>query len=376
VLATSLLTLEDNSPDMLRATFVTEQHLGHYTYSQNLRQFIDGDDEIDVTWLPVTYRYPKSLGHRLPLLPPHISGTLQGRAQIREGLAHGASDVVFYNTQVPAALAGKFRDRHPYVVSTDLTPIQYDQLGSLYGHRPDRRGPLKSYKHYVNKRLFQRAAKLLPWSTWARDSLISDYDVRPDKVEVVPPGVDLDRWTPGWRDREGPLRILFVGGDFYRKGGRLLLEAFSALPTGAAELIVVTRSEIPSERGMIVHRNMQPNSPELIELFRSCDLFVLPTEAEAFGIAAVEASAAGLPVIATAVGGLHDIVVDGETGFLLQPGNVQAMRECLLLLTQDSSRRVRMSHAARNRAARYFDARRNAGRIVTILREAANITGA
>jgi glycosyltransferase involved in cell wall biosynthesis len=361
---------------MLRATFVTEQHLGHYTYSQNLRQFIDVDDQIEATWLPVTYSYPKSLGHRLPLLPPHIGGTLQGRAQIRAGLARGASDVVFYNTQVPAVLAGKLRDRQPYVVSTDLTPIQYDQLGHLYGHRPDRVGLLKTYKHYVNKRLFRNAAKLLPWSTWAHDSLISDYDVNPDKIEVVPPGVDLQHWTPAYRDKEGPLRILFVGGDFYRKGGRLLLEAFRALPTGTAELILVTRSDVPNDSRITVHRNMQPNSPDLIELFRSCDIFVLPTEAEAFGIAAVEASAVGLPVIATAVGGLHDIVVDGETGFLLQPGNVQGMYECLFLLTQDRSRRVRMSQAARNHAEIHFDARRNAGRIVTILSEAANITGA
>lgn len=361
---------------MLRATFVMEQHLGHYTYSQNLRQFIDVDDQIETTWLPVTYSFPKSLWHRLPLLPPHISGTLQGRAQIREGLAHCANDVVFYNTQVPAALAGRVRNHHPYVLSTDLTPIQYDQLGHLYGHRPDRIALLKTYKHYVNKNLFQNAAKLLPWSTWVRNSLISDYDVSPDKIEVVPPGVDLQRWIPGYRDREGALRILFVGGDFYRKGGQLLLEAFRTLPPGTAELILVTRSEIPNDKGISVHRDMQPNSPVLIELFRSCDIFVLPTEAEAFGIAAVEASAVGLPVIATAVGGLQDIVVNGETGFLLQPGNMQGMRECLCLLTQDSSRHVRMSRAARNHAEVHFDARRNAGRIVTILKEVANSTSA
>lgn len=360
---------------MLRATFVTEHHLGHYTYSQNLRQFIDGDAQIEGTWLPVTYEHPTSLGHRLPLLPSHLRGTLQGRAQIQAGLARCASDVVFYNTQVPAALAGNLRDRHPYVVSTDLTPIQYDQLGHLYGHRPDRMGPLKTYKHYVNTRVFRNAAKLLPWSTWARDSLITDYAINPDKIEVIPPGVDLQRWMPGYRASEGPLRILFVGGDFYRKGGRLLLEAFRALPPSVAELILVTRSEIPNDQGITVHRNMQPNSPQLIKLFQSCDLFVLPTEAEAFGIAAVEASAAGLPVIATAVGGLRDIVLDGETGFLLQPGNVHGMRECLSLLAQDGHRRTQMSRAARSHAEMHFDARRNAGRIVTILREAADRPG-
>lgn len=360
---------------MLRATFVTERHLGHDTYYQNLRQSIDGNDQIEATWLPVTYEHPASLGHRLPLLPSHIRGTLQGRAQIRAGLARCASDVVFYNTQVPAALAGKLRHRHPYVVSTDLTPIQYDQLGHLYGHRPDRIGPLKAYKHAVNTHLFRNAAKLLPWSTWARDSLIADYAVDSDKIEVLPPGVDLQRWTPRHKDGTGPLRMLFVGGDFYRKGGQLLLDAFRALPPGTAELFLVTRSEIPNDHGITVYRDMQPNAPELIKLFQSCDLFVLPTEAEAFGIAAVEASAAGLPVIATAVGGLRDIVLDGETGFLLQPGDVHGMRECLSLLAQDGHRRIQMSRAARSHAEMHFDARQNACRLVTILREAADRPG-
>ena len=60
------------------------------------------------------------------------------------------------------------------------------------------------------------------------------------------------------------------------------------------------------------HPDLNPNDGALLSLYQSSDLFVLPTEAEAFGIAAIEASAVGLPVIATRVGGLTDVVVDGE----------------------------------------------------------------
>ena len=62
----------------------------------------------------------------------------------------------------------------------------------------------------------------MPWSTWTRRSLVEEYGVDPQRVEVVPPGIDLERWAPGER-REGPPRILFVGGDLYRKGGATLL---------------------------------------------------------------------------------------------------------------------------------------------------------
>jgi glycosyltransferase involved in cell wall biosynthesis len=94
-----------------------------------------------------------------------------------------------------------------------------------------------------------------------------------------------------------------------------------------------------------------------------------PTAAEAFGIAAVEASAAGLAAIVTAVGGLKDIVVNGDNGFLIQPGDIQSLSEHLRLLAGDAKLRERMGKAARQRAEKYFDARRNAERIVSRLLE-------
>ncbi|MBK9055158.1 MAG: glycosyltransferase family 4 protein [Chloroflexi bacterium] len=107
----------------------------------------------------------------------------------------------------------------------------------------------------------------------------------------------------------------------------------------------------------------------MLSLYQSCDLFVLPTEAEAFGIAAIEALAVGLPVITTPVGGLTDVVVDGENGFLLQPGDLQGLVQAMTRLANDPALRQRMGQAARQRAEQRFDARKNAARLAAIVQE-------
>lgn len=353
---------------MLRVTFVMEQHLGHQTYYQNIRRFIDGDPRVQATWVPITYEQPGGVIEKLSILPRHLRGTLRGRQQVRSGLRQAPADLFFFNTQVPAALAGGLaKSGAKYLIATDLTPIQYDAISALYGHKADKPGLLKSYKQRVNEAVFRGAARLLPWSSWAGQSLVADYGVDPRCVEVLPPGVDLTLWRGAPRNSDGPLRILFVGGDFGRKGGPLLLRAFQSLEPGEAELHLVTRSTLPDTPGVTVYNNMQPNSPDLIALYQKCDVFVLPTGAEAFGIAAVEACATGLPVIATAAGGLVDIVVDGENGFLVPSDDVAALVDRLRRLAHDGELRTQFAHAARARAETYFDAQQNAARLVDCL---------
>jgi glycosyltransferase involved in cell wall biosynthesis len=166
-----------------------------------------------------------------------------------------------------------------------------------------------------------------------------------------------------------------VGADFERKGGYLLLEAFQSLPSGVAELALVTHTVVPDLEGVTVHNNMQPNSAELLDLYRSSDIFVLPSNAEAFGIAAVEASASGLPVIATSTGGLADIVVNQETGFLTPVGDVHSLATHLRILVENAELRQRMGQAAYRRAQSRFDARKNAARLEEILRETVSERG-
>lgn len=354
---------------MLSATFVMEQHIGHRAYYENLRRFIEPNPLIQSNWVEVTYEGDVSRWTSLPLLPTNVRGSLVGRSQARRGLGQRAADVAVFNTQVPAVLCGETLHRQPYVICTDITPIQYDELAEHYGHRPDNCGLVKWYKHRANARILQGAAKVVPWSIWTARSIVEDYGVDASRVEVISPGVDLDVWKPAPVEHVGPVRILFVGGDFHRKGGDELLAAFRTLPTGSAELLLVTRTELPSERGVTVYHDMRPNSPELITLYQSCDVFALPTKAEAFGIAAVEASATGLPVLATGVGGLTDIVIDGETGCLFPPGDVRALTDHLRCLVADRNLRRRLGRGARAWAEELFDARRNASRMATLLEQ-------
>jgi N-acetyl-alpha-D-glucosaminyl L-malate synthase BshA len=93
---------------------------------------------------------------------------------------------------------------------------------------------------------------------------------------------------------------------------------------------------------------------DLPAVLRDAALFLLPSQTESFGLAALEAMACGLPVIASAVGGLPEVVADGETGYLRPVGDVVAMAACAGRLLDDEPLRRRMATAARRRAETQF----------------------
>lgn len=358
----------------LRVLFIMEQHLGHRTYCDNLRASITNDPAIDATWVDVAYAPMAGVMEQLPM-PGALRSRLRGRTEVRQALASIPHDVAFFNTHVPALMGGVLTRQTPYVISTDITPRQYDAMGAHYGRGSRLGGPVAWLRHRQHADTLRGAAAVLPWSSWVAGSMVADYGVRRDRVAVVPPGVDLATWRPPERVRvaDSPVKLLFVGGDFERKGGPLLLDAFRTLPSGTAELHLVTRSAVAPSAGVFVHHGMTPNQPALIDLFRACDLFVLPTVAEAFGIVSVEASACGMPVVGTAVGGLTDVIVDGETGFLLPPGDGAMLAARLQQLVADATLRTRLGAAARARAESHFDASQTARRIVSHLRRAVGI---
>jgi glycosyltransferase involved in cell wall biosynthesis len=281
--------------------------------------------------------------------------------------------VLLFNTQKAAMFCQWELARIPSMLMTDVTPIQYDQMADLYDHAPDRNPALRMLKHRANVMNFRLARALIPSSNWTRDSMIHDYGVPPERVHVIPIGADTAYWCPGERPHQTDrVQILFVGGHFERKGGRSLLEVFRALGLGdRADLHIVTREDVTPEPGVIVHRNIHNNSPELLRLFQDADLFVLPTLADCFGNASIEAMATGLPVITTAMGGIPDIVEHGVTGFLLAPGDVRGLGEAVRQLVDDSATRRAFGVAARLRAVTRFDSRTNAGKILDLAHDLA-----
>jgi N-acetyl-alpha-D-glucosaminyl L-malate synthase BshA len=97
------------------------------------------------------------------------------------------------------------------------------------------------------------------------------------------------------------------------------------------------------------------NVPNLEEVLGACDLFLLPSETESFGMAALEAMASEVPVIASRAGGLPEVVSDGETGFLCTVGDTGAMSERAIEILRDNGLRERMGKRARELALERFE---------------------
>jgi L-malate glycosyltransferase len=97
------------------------------------------------------------------------------------------------------------------------------------------------------------------------------------------------------------------------------------------------------------------NLDRVEDVLRDADLFLLPSKQESFGLAALEALACGVPVVATRAGGLPEVVIDGECGELREVGDVEGMAEAAIRLLEDGELRRRYARAGRRRALERFD---------------------
>ncbi len=365
---------------MQRIGFVIEQALGHVTHTRNLQAAVPADRAVEAHWALIPF--PASgIGASMPLYASNwtVRAGLRSRRALRTLARQTPLDALFFHTQVTAVLASNWVRRIPSVVSLDATPLQYDALGASYAHTP---GPqwLERIKWRLNRDCYRDARHLVTWSAWARQGLINAYEVPAEKVTVIPPGVIITDWrTPEPRQaREGEVRILFVGGNLARKGGLVLLEAWrrlnAARDAGApmVELHLVTKDAVPAEPGLVVHHDMQPNSAALRQLYRDSDIFCLPTYGDCLPMVLSEAGAAGLPAVSTRVAAIGEITHDGETGFLVEPGDALSLTAALQRLVDDPELRLRMGARAVELVARDFDAALNAQRLLDVLKRVAS----
>lgn len=347
-----------------------EQSLGHVTVAKNLLSTLGTQTAVTPTWLPVDFGV-QGLSARLPLYRSNWSVRASWRAQRALARAQAAKrhDAILFHTQVTSLFSVPLMRRVPSVVSLDATPLNYDSVGAQYGHRPAGDGPLDRLKRAMNRASFQSARALVSWSNWARDSLVDDYGVARERVRVIAPGAASAYFAIGRQRLKSPgrlpgarTRLLFVGGDFGRKGGRELLEAYRGGLHRRCELHLVTGADVPltaADTSVHVHKGLAPNSPELLRLFSEADLFVLPSHADCLAIVLMEATAAALPVVTTAVGALSEAVVPGESGLVVPPGDATALRAAIEQLVGHPARLRRMSRAAHELAREKFDAHQN-----------------
>jgi glycosyltransferase involved in cell wall biosynthesis len=182
-----------------------------------------------------------------------------------------------------------------------------------------------------------------------------------EDVRIIPSGVEL----PAEVGQEAyPPEILYAGRLSPEKGVRELVAAADGLP-----LVVVgdgpLRDEVPSALGFLPHHRLG-------ECYSRAAVVACPSHREGFGVVCAEAMAFGRPVVAGNVGGLRDLVVHEETGLLVEPGDVAALREALTRLLGDAELRRRFGEAGRARIAEHFTWQRFADETLRAYEDALN----
>ena len=172
-----------------------------------------------------------------------------------------------------------------------------------------------------------------------RRHLIELYGADPERIEIVAPGVDRAFFSPGSRhgartaiQADGGPIVLFVGRIQPLKGVDVAVEAVAKLQDPDSQLLIVGGAsglegagEVNKVRALIDDLGIadrvtfvapQPHYA-LSTYYRAADVLIMPSRSESFGLVALEAAACGVPVVASAVGGLRTLVRDGETGYLI-----------------------------------------------------------
>ena len=219
--------------------------------------------------------------------------------------------------------------------------------------------------------------------------LIGLYDADPDRVAVVPPGVDLEVFSPG--PRAAARRLLGVPADSYLllfvgriqplKAPDVLLRAAARLvrqrpelrdrlvvavvggPSGSGLAHPEALHSLAAELGLLDVVRFVPPVPQdrLPDWYRAADVTVVPSYSESFGLVAIESQACGTPVVAAAVGGLRTAVADGVSGVLLDGHDPQEYAEVLADLAAEPARLATLSRGALLHAGRFSWAATAAG---------------
>jgi glycosyltransferase involved in cell wall biosynthesis len=218
-------------------------------------------------------------------------------------------------------------------------------------------GSAKNHAHVLDGEI-ELSDSILVGSTFVRDTFVAN-GVAPEKIRVIPYGVDAERFAPAPRGavRPGrPFRVLFVGQIGERKGISYLLRAYETFKKADTELHLVG----DFARGPDVYRRFtglfahSPNVPQarLPPLFGAADVFVLPTLVEGMPLVVLEAMASGLPVITTPHGPA-DVVRDGVDGYIVPCADSDAIADRLERLYRNRDLRLEMGRNARESAERW-----------------------
>lgn len=245
-----------------------------------------------------------------------------------------------------------------------------------------------SRKRKIVCRLLGRITDLsLAVSQGVRDYLIEQCALDPAKVRVVPNGVDLERlrthrpWAEVRQELglAGNARVvgLVARLDHWGKGHREFLTALAALMDRyPVEALIIgggrreaEMRQLAAAMGLAGRVHFLGQRPDIPDLLAALDIFVLPSHSEGVSLALLEAMGMGLPVIATAVGGLPEVVADGVNGLLIPSQDPEALAQALARLLDDPALAKKLGENARRQVEENFSLERLGRKINEIYEE-------
>ena len=256
-----------------------------------------------------------------------------------------------------------------------LRPWKQEQLGAGY-----------AVSSWVERAAVEAAERVIAVSAQMRADILANFRVDPARVSIVHNGVDAEAFRRTDR-REALGRhgvripyVLFVGRISEQKGIFTLLEAAEAFGADVQLVLCASSPDTPAiearlsaavtGRPRIRWINAVLPRDEVVELYSHASLFVCPSIYEPFGLINLEAMACQTPVVATRVGGIPEVVVDDETGWLVPPGDPAALATAVRRLLADPERAARFGQAGRRRVEAAFSWERIAERTLDVYREA------
>ena len=220
----------------------------------------------------------------------------------------------------------------------------------------------------LQKFVVSRADFLIAVSSEIKEALIEHLGARSDKVSVITCGVDTRAFLPLEKKikrvalgiPENSKVVLFIGNLNHRKGVDLLLECAKRMQETYFILIGEGNIRAGTKNCRIV--DPQPNH-ELTKWYNVADVFLLPSRSEGTPVVILEALSCGIPVVASKVGGIPDLIKDGATGYLIEPGDVDTLEERMRDLLQNPEKRRQMGLQARKNIIENYDSFKIAERI-------------
>ncbi|MBN1141987.1 MAG: glycogen synthase [Deltaproteobacteria bacterium] len=275
------------------------------------------------------------------------------------------SDVVHSHTWY-ASLAGymaKMLYNIPFVATVHslepLRPWKEEQLGRSYH--------LTSWAERV---ALENADRIVAVSQNSRSEILQYFNVDPQRVVVIHNGIDTDVWRPSVAKATGEQfgvqkdYILFVGRTSRQKGMNHLIDAMRYVDPGVQLVCCTSAPDTPeiereiagrvAEQSRVLWINQLLREDQYIELYSHARLFACPSIYEPFGIINLEAMACEKPVVASAVGGIREVVVPGETGYLVPPADPKALAEAINAVLRDKNKARRMGLTGRRRVENHF----------------------